>query len=119
MRHAVLGAGGIRDKQTAALVRAGAEVVLLMRSESLATFAGQLAVESPVLGDFAVPVAAVSSLDREIDVLWVVVKATELDSATSLAPPGFVGEAVVVPLLNGVDHMARLRTIYRYVVAGA
>ncbi|MDP9256274.1 MAG: 2-dehydropantoate 2-reductase [Actinomycetota bacterium] len=119
MRHAVLGAGGIGGLLAAALVRAGAEVVLLMRSESLATFDGQLAVESPVLGNFVVPVAAVSSLDREIDVLWVVVKATELDGATSLAPPGVVGDAVVVPLLNGIDHVAGLRTRYRHVVAGA
>src|SRR5262249_49729825 len=60
-----------------------------------------------------------SALDQETDVLWVTVKATQLERALELAPAGRVGEAVVLPLLNGVDHVALLRERYRHVLAGA
>lgn len=119
MRHAVLGSGGIGGLLAATLARAGPDVVLLLRPESLATFDGRLAIESAVLGNFAVALDTASSLDREIDVLWVAVKATDLDEATGLARPDVVADAMVVPLLNGIDHVAQLRTRYRQVVAGA
>jgi 2-dehydropantoate 2-reductase len=119
MQHAVLGAGGIGGLLAAALTRAGSDVVLLMRPESLAAYDGRLYVESAVLGDFDVAVPAASALDREVDVLWVTTKATELVDALGLAPPERVGTAYVVPLLNGVDHVAVLRERYPLVVAGA
>jgi 2-dehydropantoate 2-reductase len=46
-------------------------------------------------------------------------KATQLEAALELAPPDRVGEAVVVPLLNGIDHVGLLRARYRNVLAGA
>ena len=58
-------------------------------------------------------------LDRDVDVLWVTVKAPGLEAALELAPPEQVGDATVIPLLNGVDHMAVLRARYANVVAGA
>ena len=119
MRHAVLGTGGIGGLVGAALARAGAEVVLLMRPEPIGRYEGRLAVESSVLGDFEVEVAAAPELEREIDALWVAVKATQLEAALQLAPPKRVAAATVVPLLNGVDHVALLRARYRNVVAGA
>jgi 2-dehydropantoate 2-reductase len=118
-RHAVLGTGGIGGLLAAALARAGAEVFLLMRPEALDRYDGRLAVESMLLGDFEVEVAATPELEREIDVLWVAVKATQLEAAVQLAPPERVAAATVVPLLNGVDHVALLRARYRNVVAGA
>jgi 2-dehydropantoate 2-reductase len=119
MRHAILGAGGVGGLVGAALARAGAEVVLLLRPETFASYGGRLIVESAVLGDFVVEVPAAGLLDREIDVLWVATKATALEPALALAPPERVGMAAVIPLLNGVDHVAVLRERYRNVVAGA
>lgn len=119
MRHAVLGAGGIGGLLGAALVRAGAEVVLLMRPETLARYRGHLSVESAVLGDFEVDVPAASALETPVDVVWVATKATQLEQALVLAPPERVDAATVVPLLNGVDHVALLRRRYTNVVAGA
>jgi 2-dehydropantoate 2-reductase len=66
-----------------------------------------------------VDVATASALDREVDVLWVAPKATHLAAALELAPPERVGEAIVVPLLNGIDHVAVLRERYRHVFAAA
>jgi len=64
-------------------------------------------------------VPAVAGLDRDVDVLWVTVKATGLAEALELAPAEQVGTATVIPLLNGVDHVAALRARYANVVAGA
>jgi 2-dehydropantoate 2-reductase len=119
VRHAVLGAGGIGLLVAGALARAGGEVVLLLRAETLARYDGRISVESAVLGDFDVAVPGAAELDREVDALWVTTKATQLERAIELAPPERVGGATVVPLLNGVDHVAFLRARYPRVVAGA
>jgi 2-dehydropantoate 2-reductase len=115
----VLGAGGIGGLLAAALARSGAPVVLLLRDETLAAYPGRLVVRSAVLGDFEADVAATSVLDADVDVVWVAVKATGLEAALALAPPARVGDATVIPLLNGIDHVDRLRARYRTVVAGA
>lgn len=119
MRHAVLGSGGVGGLLSASLTRGGADVVLLMRPQTLARYPGGLRVNSRVLGDFAVDVPATSELDREVDVLWVTVKAAGLTEALNLAPAERVGVALVIPLMNGVDHLDALRARYREVVAGA
>jgi 2-dehydropantoate 2-reductase len=119
MRHAVLGVGGIGGLVAGALARSGAEVVLLLRPETLRRYQGRMAIESAVLGNFDVEVPATSVLDREVDVLWVATKATHLESALSLAPADRVGRALVVPLLNGVDHLQFLRGRYPRVAAAA
>jgi 2-dehydropantoate 2-reductase len=103
----------------AALVRSGAGVVLLMRPESLVRYSGRMKVESVALGEFEVDVPASGVLDDPIDVLWVTTKATQLESALALAAPDAVGDARVIPLLNGVDHLALLRRRYPIVVAAA
>jgi len=119
MRHAVLGAGGIGGFIGGALANAGAEVLLVLRPETLARFPARLQVESVVLGDFEVAVATASALDREVDVLWATPKATQLEEALKLAPAERVGTAVVVPLMNGVDHVQVLCERYERVLAGA
>jgi 2-dehydropantoate 2-reductase len=119
VRHAILGAGGIGGLLAAALARAGGDVVLLLRPDSLERYDGRLSVQSAALGDFEIAVAAAAVLDRDVDALWVTTKATQLEASLALAPPERVGDAVVIPLLNGVDHLALLRTHYRNVVAAA
>src|SRR5260370_19934915 len=112
MRHAVLGAGGIGGLLAGALARSGGEVVMLLRHSTLSRFKRQLRVASVVLGDFEVEVDAMSALDRPVDALWAATKATQLKAAWSLASPEQVAESPVIPLLNGVDHLALLRTRY-------
>lgn len=107
-RHAILGAGGVGGFVGAVLAAAGEDVLLLLRAESLAGHPQTLTLESP-LGNLTAPVATGPSLEQKVDVLWVTTKATQLDAALDAVPdPGKA--RMVVPLLNGVDHVARLRS---------
>jgi 2-dehydropantoate 2-reductase len=109
MRHAVLGAGGVGAFLGAALARTGRDVLLLMREESLTRYDGVVHVESVLLGDFAAEVPAAPTLDRPVDVLWVTTKATHLSDALERVPEAAAEGSVVVPLLNGLDHVELLR----------
>src|SRR5262249_56619673 len=86
VRHAILGAGGVGGLLAGALARRGASVLLLMRPATLEQYGGRLVVESRALGDFEMDVPAAPRLDREVDVLWVTTKATQLEAALELAP---------------------------------
>jgi len=105
---AVLGAGGVGGFVAAALARSeGSDVTVVAREPTVAALtAGGLRVHSVVLGDFTAHPAAVAQLDREAAVLLVATKATGLTEALHrirCTPP------LVVPLLNGVDHLDVLR----------
>jgi 2-dehydropantoate 2-reductase len=107
MRHVVLGAGGVGGLIGGALARAGQPVTLVLRPSSLAAYPGRLRVESQVLGGFEVEVPAVARAEDGADVLWVAVKATQLEPALA----GLPGTRVQIPLLNGIEHVARLREL--------
>ena len=106
MRHAILGAGGIGGLIGACLARAGAAVTLVVRPEALADYPPQLRLES-AFGYFEVPVACAAEVPA-CDVLWITTKATQVDAAMkAITDPASVG--AMVPLLNGIDHVATLR----------
>jgi 2-dehydropantoate 2-reductase len=109
MRHAVLGAGGVGAFLGAALARAGRDVLLLMRDESLARYGGVVRVKSVLLGDFEAELPAAARLERPVDVVWVATKATQLADALERVPKAAAEGSVIVPLLNGLDHVELLR----------
>lgn len=109
MRHAILGAGGVGGMIGACLAHAGDAVTLVVRQETLGQYPKQLTLES-AFGQFTVDVAVATEVPAA-DVLWITVKATQLDSALSaLTNPD--GVRAIVPLLNGIDHVALLRDNY-------
>jgi 2-dehydropantoate 2-reductase len=109
MRHAILGVGGIGGLVGASLVRVGASVTVVVRPESLAKYPKKLQLDSP-FGNFEADVSAAAEVPP-VDVLWITVKATQLESALeALKNPASV--KAIVPLLNGVDHVALLRLRY-------
>lgn len=109
LRHAILGVGGIGGLMGASLARIGETVTLIVRSESLAKYPRQLRLESP-FGDFDANVAVAAEVPA-VDVLWLAVKATQLGSSlAAITNPASV--RAIVPLLNGVDHVAILRSKY-------
>ena len=112
MRYAVLGAGGVGGLVGGALAQAGHPVTLLVRSGRQRYYPELLTVESKMLGTFEAPVRVTDRLDEPFDVVWITVKATALEAALDAVPEQKLGDGVVVPLLNGVDHVAQLRERY-------
>lgn len=109
LKHAILGAGGVGGLIGACLARSGDSVTMVLRPESLAKYPEQLQLES-AFGNFSVPVARAAEVPSA-DVLWITVKATQLDKAlASFTKPDSV--KAIVPLLNGIDHLAVLRARY-------
>ena len=105
----------------ALLTRHGDDVTFIASEHSVSILnSGGLRVDSGRYGSFAVPAKAVTALTASVDVCVVAVKAMQLEAAMERVPKSVLGEAVVVPFLNGVDHVDVLRHMYgRGVVAGA
>jgi 2-dehydropantoate 2-reductase len=108
MRHAILGLGGVGGLMGALLARAGNEVTAVVRPETLPKYPPQLSLESP-RGSMSVPLRLTTSVKEPFDVLWIATKATHLDDALTAVPDAGRARAVV-PLLNGIDHVALLRS---------
>src|SRR6202158_1404541 len=108
MRHAILGAGGVGGLIGAALAKSGDAVTVVLRPEALKDYPHELSLESP-FGSFSVPVERAAEVTQPFDVLWIAVKATHLDAALrNVANAEQLG--AIVPLLNGIDHVALLRS---------
>ncbi|WP_433044525.1 ketopantoate reductase family protein [Dactylosporangium sp. CS-033363] len=117
---AIVGPGGVGGLVGALLVRAGHDVVFVARPETAARLnAGGIEVHSVRYGDFTVPARAVALLDAPADLCVIATKATTLQDALERVPAG--GAELILPLLNGVDHMEVLRGRYpsARVVAGS
>jgi 2-dehydropantoate 2-reductase len=95
-----------------ALARAGHPVTLLVRPGRRDQYPERMTVESEALGAFETPVRVTDRLDEQFDVVWITVKAMALEEALDSVPPERLGSGVVVPLLNGVDHVEQLRDRY-------
>jgi 2-dehydropantoate 2-reductase len=107
MTVAVLGPGGVGGLLAGALQRAGEPVVVVAREQTAAQIAASgLSVSSVMLGDFLARPPAVTALKVAPDVLVVATKAQGLQGALARiqAQP-----ALVLPLLNGLEHLALLR----------
>jgi 2-dehydropantoate 2-reductase len=107
MRLAVLGPGGVGGLLAGALARDGHDVTVVAREPTAATIATQgIAISSVTLGDFVARPRAVARLSQPVDALIVAPKAAALRDALArieVEPP------LVLPLLNGLDHVALLR----------
>ena len=99
---AVLGPGGVGGFLAAALSRAGEEVVVVAREGT----PDRIEVRSLRLGDFVASPPTRAALEEPVEVLLVATKARGLVPALERirATP-----TLVVPLLNGLDHMESLR----------
>jgi 2-dehydropantoate 2-reductase len=118
MTVAVLGPGGVGGLIAGALDRAQ-EPVLVVARESTAQLINErgLQVSSVRLGDFLAHPRALAELDEPVDVLIVATKATGLAPALERVA---ARPKLVLPLLNGLDHLAVLRERFgaETVVAG-
>src|SRR3954452_14279296 len=110
---AVLGPGGVGGLLGALLARTGATVTCLAGPSTVAVLDRQgLRVESGLFGDFTVPVRAAERLAAPVEICLITVKATQFDAALDRLPAAVAGNALVVPLLNGVEHVELLQQRY-------
>ncbi|MFW3169807.1 ketopantoate reductase family protein [Geodermatophilus sp. CPCC 206100] len=122
LRIAVLGPGGVGGLIGMLLARQGHPVTCLARPETAAAVERHgLRLVSDRYGELTAPAHGAERLSEPVDVCLVTPKATQLEPALDRVPPEVLGAALVVPLLNGLEHMALLRERYpdARVVAGA
>ena len=104
---AILGPGGVGGFLAAALARAGESVVVVAREQTAASIAQRgIAIESVRLGAFTCHPEVTTELATAAGVLLVSTKATSLEEALARIRRE---PELVVPLLNGLDHMRALR----------
>jgi 2-dehydropantoate 2-reductase len=104
---AVLGPGGVGGFIAAALARADVKIVVVAREPAATalTLTG-VSVRSAALGNFVAHPGVVAELTEPVDVLLVATKAAGLEAALDRI---HTEPRLVVPLLNGVEHLRVLR----------
>jgi 2-dehydropantoate 2-reductase len=118
MKIAVLGPGGVGGLLAGALERSGEDVTVIARESTAAAIAEDgLRIGSVTLGEFIERPRTTTRLEDQVDALIVATKAAGLRDALEridCEPP------LVLPLLNGLDHIALLRERFapESVVAG-
>jgi 2-dehydropantoate 2-reductase len=118
VKIAVLGPGGVGGLLAGALERSGEDVTVVARESTAAAIAEDgLRVGSVTLGEFIERPRTTTRLEEDVDALIVATKAAGLCDALEridCEPP------LVLPLLNGLDHIALLRERFapESVVAG-
>jgi 2-dehydropantoate 2-reductase len=107
MKIAILGPGGVGGLLAGALERCGQDVTVIARDSTAATIAEHgVRVSSVKYGDLVAHPTALSRLTEPVDALIVATKAAGLGPALERID---AAPAVVLPLLNGLDHLPVLR----------
>jgi 2-dehydropantoate 2-reductase len=110
LRFLIVGAGALGGYYGGMLLRGGADVTFLVRPRRAAQLAERGLVIKEPDGEFTTPVKTVLSgaVGGRYDVVFLACKAYDLEGAidefaSSLSPSG-----AVLPVLNGINHIARL-----------
>lgn len=109
MRILILGAGGVGGYFGAHLLRSGADVTFLVRERRKALIeANGLQIETP-RGAFSVhpKLVCANEVKPEYDLIILAPKSYDLDDALR-SLDGASGHGVVLPFLNGLDHLDAL-----------
>ena len=112
MKFAIVGAGGVGGYFGGKLAQAGEDVTFIARGKNLeAMRTSGLRVDS-IQGNFLLEhVQATDSPKslRDVDVILLATKAWQLDSAIELIKAMAGGRTIILPLLNGMEHIDILR----------
>ncbi|GAB3659412.1 2-dehydropantoate 2-reductase [Ramlibacter alkalitolerans] len=114
MKILVLGAGAIGGYFGARLLQARGDVTFLVRERRAALLRERGLVVHAADGRFKQDVQTVlaSQLDAQFDLVLLACKAYDLEDAIASIRPALRGDAHVLPLLNGVAHIARLQEAF-------
>lgn len=106
MKHAIVGAGGVGGLLGGALAHSGESVAMVVRPGTRNNYPEKIHVDS-TFGKFDESVEWTESVPPA-DVLWLAVKALQLNDSVRLIAEG-ARPPLIIPLLNGIDHVALLR----------
>lgn len=110
MRILILGAGATGGYYGGRLAKAGVDVTFLVRPQRAAALrAAPLKIESPK-GDMSVAVKTITASDihNGFDAVILSCKSYDLESAIAALHPAMHATTLIVPLLNGMAHLATL-----------
>ncbi|HKW71516.1 MAG TPA: 2-dehydropantoate 2-reductase [Candidatus Dormibacteraeota bacterium] len=112
-RVAVLGPGGVGGLLAAVLARSGNRVLVIAGEDTARAITRDgIQLQSKTFGDFDVRVETATRLSEPVDACLVAVKATHLRDAVSRVPAEALRAGLVIPFLNGLEHVEFLRSIY-------
>jgi 2-dehydropantoate 2-reductase len=122
MKFAILGAGGVGGFFGGKLVQAGEDVTFIARGKNLqAMRASGLRLDSIQGNLFLEDVQVTDSPEslRGVEVILLATKAWHLDSAIDSIKAMMGEQTIILPLLNGMEHMDILRDKFgEYVLGG-
>lgn len=109
---AVLGVGGVGGVIAAVLASKGLDVTCVAREERAALLRENgLFLDSAMFGRIHVFPKIVHSLADPVDLLVVATKANQLEQALASIQRTSIIAACIMPLLNGIEHVAILRNL--------
>jgi 2-dehydropantoate 2-reductase len=112
MRLLVLGAGALGGYFGGRALERGVDVTFLVRPRRAAQLARDGLVVESAFGGIRRPVTAVETATAGFDAVLLSCKAYDLDPAMEAIRPAVEGGAAVLPVLNGLSHMARLNAAF-------
>ncbi len=113
LKVGVVGAGGVGGLIGAVLARSGHRVTFVASAATSRLLNEHgISVRSSALGDFHVEAPATEELHTPVDLCVIAVKAPALRDALRRVDPMTVGDGLVLPLLNGVEHLAEIVTAF-------
>jgi len=108
---AVLGPGAVGGALAVHLLQAGVHVICIPRRDMVGVMAlSGLSLEVDGREPLVVRPEISDELVKPVHVLLVTVKAHQLEEALERIDPAAVEEAVVIPLLNGLEHLDVVRS---------
>jgi len=114
MKILILGAGAIGGYLGGRLTEAGADTTFLVRAARRAQLVSEGLHLRSVFGDLDCPVTTVGAdeLEPNYDLVILTCKAYDLDSAIEAIAPGLAKDGMVLPILNGLGHIAALNSAF-------
>lgn len=111
MRYLVLGAGALGGFFGARLLKGGADVTFLVRPKRAAQLRRDGLIVKCQDGEIRAPVKSIEQQDvkDDFDLILLCCKAYDLESAITSIAPAVGAQTAVLPLLNGVRHIDRLK----------
>lgn len=118
---AILGPGAVGGCLAALFWRTAHSVTVVGRNETIDAINQRgLHFTSSQFGEFTAHPRAITKLDFSPDILIITTKAVDLSAALERVPYGLTMSSIVIPFLNGIEHMDTLRAHFgRNVVSGA